>query len=149
MKRDQRRRQQRYRNGIEASDLLKLTCQTTIGPLLGFLEQNLGEHETLSVHSWVDEFFYIEVIDSRFRAGPSFDSQIAGMRIGLTVDVLRDRIVWSNIPYRPNTSQPARLPLGGNCYVRANKWKRLVRERFNQFDLGFRIYKNVNPPNEN
>lgn len=143
MKRDPRRTHEKYLNRNDVSALLLKLTRPTIASILVFLEQNLGLDEQIDISNWHEEFFYLSVMDRRYAQVRPADSryQCAGMRLGITVDANRDCMIWPGSPY-PTIVNP-RLPRGGNCYVRANKWKRLLRAKYPIDFGGFRVYKDV------
>ncbi len=132
----------KYANRCNAAAVLLKLTRPNLADILNSLEQNLGADEVIHIRAWHDEFFYIEVEDLRYRLAPAArQQQCAHLRVGLTVDVMRDNVVWSNVPYL-TVRRASRLPLGGNCYVRANKWKKVMRRCAPEL-VGFNVYKDV------
>lgn len=99
-----------------AGAVIKNTC-TYLGSVVKWFEDHLGEHELIDIHEWHDELFYIVVADTRIQ------EYHLGQRIGLTIDVKRDRIHWSDMRCEPSRS-------GGNCFVQSAKWKGLANKHW-------------------
>jgi hypothetical protein len=113
-RRDQRRLYDKFPLGeYHAYAILKLKT-VVIAELQEWLIANLAREEVLSVEEWVNERFYISVVDTR----PIFEHP-AEMRIFFTVDIKKDCIVWS-------TGEE----WNGNCGVRTSKWKLLAIRMF-------------------
>lgn len=95
----------------------------TIASLLEWIESNLGCTEGIDIYEWMgDPWFYVVVRD--VRVGWRYPE---GVRLGFTVDIENDMVMWSNEPYPINGS-------GGNCcgdcFVRTNRWKGLLRKKY-------------------
>ncbi len=110
----------------ESAEILKLST-TTIADLLKWIEDNLGDTEKLDIHQWADEWFYVVVEDTR--EGWKHPEEA---RMGFTVDIKADKIMWSNESYPTNAH-------GGNCFVRTARWKGLLRKKF-----GFKVSTKFN-----
>jgi hypothetical protein len=98
-----------------------------ISSLIHWIKENLSKHETMDIHQWIGEAFYIVVED--IRLGWKYPEDI---RIGFTVDIDRDLIMWSKKSCRANEN-------GGNCFVRTSKWKGLLKKRFG-YDITEKVY---------
>lgn len=85
-----------------------------MGEMLEWMIANLGKHEVLDICHWTGPLFYVEAVDTR--KGKFCSSQ----RFGLTVDVSKGKILWNDEKHEGG------LPTG-NCFVRANRWKKLPR----------------------
>ena len=111
--------------------LLSLFCPC-ITELLEWIESNLKGYESIDVGYWVNDLFHITVIDSRFKdVGVEYAKK---MRIGFTVCAKEDVILWNSV--------------GGHCFVRSKKWKRLAHEYFGGNKLDMSYYTIVNPPKQ-
>jgi hypothetical protein len=85
--------------------------------LIKWLDFYLRKHEQIEMFPWVDYKWYIEVKDERILAAArSADERIRAVRIGFTVDVVKDAIVWNF--------------LGGNCFVRDRHWWKQFKARY-------------------
>lgn len=88
-----------------------------MGELVEWMIAHLGKYEVLDITHWTGPLFYVEAVDTR--KGKFCCDQ----RFGLTVDVSKGAIRWNAIPADSlNTDLPY-----GNCYVRAQRWKKLDR----------------------
>jgi hypothetical protein len=91
-----------------------------MGELVAWMIANLGKHEILDITHWMESKFYVEAIDTRK------GKFITDQRFGLTVDVAKGKILWNDE--------------GGNCFVRAHRWKR--RDRVKNIPQGkIHVYK--------
>jgi hypothetical protein len=113
-RRDQRRIYDKFVKGEYNAYAILKQKTVVIAELQEWLLENLAQQEVLSIEEWVDERFYISVVDTR----PIFKHP-ANMRIFFTVDIKKDCIVWST-----------REKWNGNCGVRTSKWKSLLTEKF-------------------
>lgn len=102
--------------GIAA--LLKCVAPINVAPLLYWFEKNVASFETIDVFQWTGNLWYIEVRDSRI-----VERYPANIGIGFSVDVVRDRIYYANLKAWYYTTN-------GTCFVRSNKWKRLIQEEY-------------------
>jgi len=109
--------------------LISIHCPN-IQKILEWLEARLKPSESIAIYPWTDDWFYIEVTDSEIKAS------IVNARIAFTVNVRRDRIMYCN-DFEDNTVG------GGNCFVRANKWKTYLKKEWaEEWDAGrWHIYK--------
>ena len=103
-----------------AAQVIKVKCPT-LGRLLTFLEGKLHRHEQLDVHSWYGSLFYVVIRDMRGEGIVHLYPR--DMRAGLTVDLASDTVQFADST-EVNES-------GGNCFVRAPKWKTILRRHFN------------------
>lgn len=102
-----------------AVELLRHSSKA-MGELVDWMLANLGEYEQLHVGHWTDSWFYVQAIDTRK------DKFITRQRFGLTVDVAKGKILWND--------------KGGNCFVRAQRWKK--RQRVKNIPQGrIHVYK--------
>jgi hypothetical protein len=101
-----------------AHEILEIKTKN-VADLLNFLKEHLAETETINIHSWYGERFYIVIEDTR----PGWPI-IEDARLGFTVDIKRDKILWSNVDYNKDAGNH------GNCFVRTNKWKSLLLKRY-------------------
>ena len=126
-----RRVYEKYESHEVYAALILKRLKPCIGNLLNFLENKLADYETISVHEWAEERFYIIVNDNRIREFPGFAA------VGFTVDVDDDKFIF----VKPSD----KFPFGGNCFVRGLKWKKLLKKYYTH-DYNkdnFRIYKSV------
>lgn len=115
-------------NSYATAMAIKLKCPN-IRPDLEFLEQHLGNTEHIRITYWVDSMFYLEVHDTRPSPAPNINGRpvpcaISRWRMALTINVAEDKIFW-------NDDKSVPLFNGGNCFVRAPRWKGLMKKRFN------------------
>lgn len=131
MSKKYRRIYEKYEEKEAYAALILKRLTPYIGCLLNFLENKLAEYETISIHEWADERFYIVVHDNRIKDFPEYAA------VGFTVDIDEDKIIF----VKPST----KYPFGGNCFVRGIKWKRLLKIYYPQAynAENFRIYKSV------
>ena len=109
----------KLRTSHTAIELLRHSSKA-MAELLEWMIANLGEYEVLDITHWMDSKFYVEAVDTRI------SHFISKARFGLTVDVAKGKILWND--------------QGGNCFVRAARWKR--RERVKNIPVGhIHIYK--------
>jgi len=107
---------EKYSKGSYAtSEVIKIQ-NPNIYRLLEWLETKLKLSEVIDILYWTQDWHYI-IVEDRTITG-----SIANMRVGFTVNIRKDIIMWNN-----DTSDN---PYGGNCFVRSNKWKNLLRNRF-------------------
>jgi hypothetical protein len=120
-----RRTYDKYKEGnSSAAEILKIKCPKVIAPLLTWLESHLKKTESIDISHWGVDWFYICVEDTDYiKFGHPSE-----MRVGFTVNVLADKIMWSD-----DTKYNSH---GGNCFVRANKWKPLIKKYFGNFNNG-------------
>ena len=133
--RDKRRTIERYSENGEAQYVIKQLCPNT-ARLLGWFESYLKPTERITVEHWTGDVFYIVIDDTAMHNEREYEqASINAMRCGVTVNVKDDAVMYSN-DTKVN-------PHGGNCFVRANKWKKFIKLHFGQHYLngGFHIYK--------
>lgn len=95
--------------------------------MVDWMIENLGEHEELDIFHWTGPLFYVEAVDTRI------GKFITTQRFGLTVDVAKGKILWNDESHEAG-------PTSGNCFVRADRWKR--KERVKNIPQGkINIYK--------
>lgn len=118
-KEDKRRTNEKYRStgGATAGSILKTLCPN-IRSLIRDIENNLAAFEEIDIYRWVGNWYYIVVDDPRLSSHPQ------NIRIGFTVNIKRDIIMWNN-DSSDNLS-------GGNCFLRSAKWKNFVNKRWNK-----------------
>jgi hypothetical protein len=126
-----RRVYEKYEHKEVYGALILKRLRPYIGGLLNFIENKLAEYETISLHEWADERYYIVVNDSRIKGFPG------SAAVGFTVDVDDDKFIF----VKPSD----KFPFGGNCFVRGKKWKRLLKIYYPQSYNAdnFHIYKSV------
>lgn len=114
----------------EIIELLKASCPDIARHVEG-IEQYLHAYEYLDVHQWIGTRWYAVVVDTRGRLLRGVHP--SNLRFGLTLDVKNGgSIMWSDE--------------GGNCFVRATKWKVWAKRHFNLgryeiFSERFHVYK--------
>ncbi len=86
--------------------------------LVNWLESNLSKNEEIEISQWIDEKFYVEVIDRKIKYTPGNSACI--VRIAFTVDVKYDMILWNNYI---NLDK-------GNNWVRDRKWIKALNTSF-------------------
>ena len=107
-----------------AAGLILKRKTTVISTLLQWIEDSLHDDEHIDVHEWVDERFYIEVIRTGDHA----------QLLGITINVDTDEVIYIT----PTKNDP----FGGNCFVRGERWKRLLCKHYGKYILiGFHTYK--------
>jgi hypothetical protein len=124
-----RRVYEKYENHEVYGALILKRLKPCIGSLLTFLESKLAAYETISVHEWIGERFYIIVNDNRIKGFPG------SAAVGFTVDIDDDKFIF----VKPSE----KFPFGGNCFVRGLKWKRLLKTYYtHDYNAdNFRIYR--------
>lgn len=107
-------------NGAKAkAEILKVVCPKTVAPLLAWIEAHLSKHEFIDIFEWSKPLFYIEVRDNRI-----LERYPACVCVGWTVDIRKDRIFYCD---KKNWNADNGMTMtSGNCFVRSNKWKRLL-----------------------
>ena len=134
MSKPYRRQYDKYKKcSYTAAMLVKIHCPY-IYTILEWLEPKLKPSEYISISNWNKDWFYIEVLDD------DITESIVNTRMAFTVNMRKDRIMFCN-DYLDN-------PVGGgNCLVRANKWKRYLKKRFDKqyTPEHFNIYKDPRP----
>ncbi len=81
----------------------------------------LKKTETITIHEWHDQKWYVEVIDQTMlaaarQATPDAkrrDDTICATRFMLSVDVKKDCVLWNSE--------------GGNCMIRGRRWKNFAQ----------------------
>ena len=88
-----------------------------LASLIYWLEENCQKNEEVEVYQWYDHYWYITVKNNLMlsKAETADERVQADSRIGFTVNIARDRIVWNN-----DVDQK------GNCFIRDGRWKRLL-----------------------
>jgi len=86
-----------------------------ITDLLNWLDASRNVHESIDVHSWVGDWWYIVIKDERIKGCPE------NMLLGFTVNIKADVIMWVN--------HTAFNPSGGNCFCRSHRWVRFLRSK--------------------
>jgi hypothetical protein len=126
-----RRVYEKYENKEVYGALILKRLKPYIGSLLTFLENKLAPYETISLHEWKGERYYIVVNDNRIGKYPG------SAAVGFTVDVDDDKFIF----VKPSN----KFPFGGNCFIRGKKWKRLLKIYYPGIYNAdnFRIYKSV------
>lgn len=120
---------QKYKNYSAAGQVIKELCPT-LADLLNKIENYVSEHEVIEVHQWVGGWFYITVEDERMKQPGVFYPH--AVRVGFTVNIERDRIMWAN-DAEDNFS-------GGNCFVRSHKWKVFCTKNFGKENIQEKIH---------
>lgn len=113
---DKRRVYDKYANHGYAALILK-QLRPNIGALLNAIEANLTVHETIDVHEWIGNWFYIVIEDKRYTEYP-LDAQC-----GFTVNITKDAVMWND--------DKSENQFGGNCFLRSRRWKKFVNAYWN------------------
>ena len=127
----------KFAKNSEAAIILLKLCPT-IGALIDAIHAKLSPTEIIDIHGWMDNLFYIDIIDQAIPIQPG-KGPVRG-RCGFSVDIMTDKIVWNN-----STEQYYH---GGNCYLRSIKWKRFVNSYFPEpvTDKMMHFYPYTTPP---
>ena len=123
-----RRTNEKYIHGSHnIREAIRISCPKVFA-ILEQMENYLKEEENIWLYHWTEDKFYIEVIDR------SIEVSILRCRMGISFDFKRDIVLFSND--------------GGNCFVRANKWKSWLTKRLpskiltgEYNDKTFHVYK--------
>lgn len=101
--------------------LLVRFCGPEVVGLIEWLAEQFRpqDGESLDIHEWIDDFWYVTVKTNRVRDYPD------NILIGFTVDLRRDCIFWVG-----DKIEGSGFTHGGNCFVRSERWSRLLRKRF-------------------
>ena len=103
-----------------------------IASLFDLMKIKLAPHEELNATLWCDNVWYLEVTDNKLKEqlddGRAM-STIPAHVFTLSVDVLRDRILWNDLI---NKNPRARILDGSNgaCFVRGRKWLKFFKDNF-------------------
>ena len=109
-------------------EVMKRACPKVIGPLLRMIEENLGKDEILEAYEWLGNAWYLVVKNTALKPKAGEVSAYPhNSMIGWTVDISKDKIFWSNATKPLATDAAFPLTNGGNCFVRSNKWKHLLK----------------------
>lgn len=124
----------KYVHGSAAAAAVLHQKTGLIHALLTLLEREIAEFEKIDVHEWFAERFYIVIEDQR----PGWPDPVEASRMGFTVDIVADKILWCNDPLKP-----------GNCFVRTSRWKSWLMKSFDGVLIEkIHWYKNCYLPKE-
>lgn len=99
--------------GADLREIL-IFCAPKLRPMLEWLEEHLASYEFITTEYWAESWWYIIITDTRPGWGV-----VENYRVGFTVDLKTQTILWNDSTVK-----------SGNCFVRSNKWKKLVRSWF-------------------
>lgn len=91
---------------------------STIKGLVYFLSCNLLRHQELRICQWMNDKWYVEVLDLKIAEkvkAQTGDVPMA-MLVGFSVNISMDSIVWNYD--------------GGSCWCRNRRWWKLIQARF-------------------
>jgi len=128
-----RDKHKKYSKGSHTTSELIRIHNPNIYKILQWLETKLKPSEVIDIHYWASEWLYIIVEDRNIK------EYIVNMRMGFTVNMSKDIVMYNN--------DKSDNHWGGNCFVRANKWKTNLRKYLgNQYnEHTFHIYKDPRP----
>ena len=123
-----RRTHDKYKTERACHSILKQKCPE-IGKLLELIESKLYSTEKIEISQWCNDWYYVIIEDSRF----AHLGYPANAVCGFTVNINKDIVMFNN-----DTSDNAN---GGNCFLRSEKWKRIVNKNLNANSDMFHFYK--------
>lgn len=75
--------------------------------------------ESLYIHEWMDDIWYVTIETNQVQKYPD------KFLVGFSVDLRLDCIFWVG-----GKIEGSHFTRGGNCFVRSERWSRLLRKRF-------------------
>ena len=101
--------------------LLVLLAGPVVSGVVRWVADNIRpkDGERVEVYEWHQSLWYVSVSTDRVDTYPE------NCLFSLTVNLKKDTVFWCG-----DQSLAPGFPGGGNCYVRSERWSRLLRKRF-------------------
>lgn len=108
-----------------------------LSDLIMWLYDATNKHEYLDIHPWTKEWLYVVVRDRRIGKYPE------DALVGFTVNLPMDLMMWCS-----SKDQPHGNSHGGNCFLRSERWYKLLKQKFPQAirDRDFHDYRKSRRP---